>query len=141
MNDIINAAFIQFKPAIADVEANFAQVEKQLNQLKPATELVVLPELAFTGYNFATGQDILPFAESISSSKTLEFLHAQARKHDIFIVAGFPEVDNTQKQLIYNSSMLVGPEGLVGTYRKVHLFGNEKNIFAPGDKFKVFDVK
>ncbi|MCD4657682.1 MAG: carbon-nitrogen hydrolase [Planctomycetes bacterium] len=149
MNDKINAAVLQFMPVIADVEGNFAQVEKLLKQLKPEIDLVVLPELAFTGYNFATRQDILPFAESTDSSKTLKFLYTQAQKHGIYIVAGFPEycgfsvseIDNTQKHLIYNSSMLVGAEGLVGTYRKIHLFGNEKNIFDAGEKFEVFDIK
>lgn len=140
MNENINAAFIQFKPEIAKVERNFAQIEKLLTQVTPETELVVLPELAFTGYNFASRESILPFAESAESSKTLDFLQTQAQKHGVYIVAGFPEIDSTQKQMIYNSSMLVGAEGLVGIYRKVYLFGNEKNIFEAGNTFKVFPL-
>ncbi len=141
MNDIINAAFIQFKPEIADVEGNFAQVEKLFNQLMPETDLVVLPELCFTGYNFASRESILPFAESTDSSKTLDFLLKHAQKHGIYIISGFPELDNNQNRKIFNSSMLVGPEGLVSTYRKIHLFGKEKYIFEPGEKFEVFDIE
>ena len=141
MSKILNAAFLQFKPEIAKPEENLKQVEGLLSKIKPETELVVLPELAFTGYNFSKKESIFPFAEKFADSKTVEFLAKQAKKHEIYLVAGFPELDSAGSDKIYNSSMLVGPEGLIGTYQKVHLFGNEKNIFEPGQEFKVFPLK
>jgi len=134
----INTAFVQFRPEIGEVDKNFAKVDELLTQLPPETELVVLPELAFTGYNFSTRESIEPFSERAEAGKTLKILQTQAQKHRIYIVAGFPELDGDS---IYNSSMLVGAEGLVGTYRKVHLFDNEKKILAQGDDFTVFPLK
>lgn len=141
MTNYVNAAFIQYKPVIADPMTNFEQVEKLLERIEQDTDLVVLPELAFTGYNFDTTESILPYSEHAKDSETTEFLTKQSQKHGIHIIAGFSELDVNDKTKIYNSSMLVGVDGLVGTYRKIHLFGNEKVVFQPGDEFKVFPLK
>ena len=101
MAEEIQAAYIQFKPEIADVERNFNQVKVLLNELKPGTELVVLPELAFTGYNFATTESIIPFAESSVDGKTLQFLKEQAQKHKVYIVAGFPEINHSTNKDVF----------------------------------------
>ncbi|HEV1998014.1 MAG TPA: nitrilase-related carbon-nitrogen hydrolase, partial [Candidatus Dormibacteraeota bacterium] len=61
-----------------------------------------------------------------------------ARKHSLYIAGGFPE---TADGRLYNSAALIGPGGLVGVYRKVHLFYNEKHLFEPGDLgFPVFQL-
>ena len=54
------------------------------------------------------------------------------------MVSGLNERDGDR---LYNSAVLVGPEGYVGRYRKLHLFMNEKDYFQPGDAgLPVFDI-
>ena len=56
----------------------------------------------------------------------------------MYIAGGFPEVAG---DAFFNSSALIGPDGLVGVYRKVHLFYNEQDLFQPGDLgFPVFEL-
>jgi predicted amidohydrolase len=59
------------------------------------------------------------------------------KKHSCYVVYGFAE----QADRIYNSAALVGPEGIIGIYRKVHLFDRENLFFAPGNLgFPVFNL-
>jgi Predicted amidohydrolase len=68
---------------------------------------------------------------------TFKTLNEWAKKHVCHIVYGFAE----QADKIYNSSSLIGPEGFIGVYRKVHLFYQENILFAPGNLgFPVFDL-
>jgi len=57
-----------------------------------------------------------------TKSPFIEFLVSKTSEHNLFIVSGFNERD---KDLLYNSAVLVGPKGVVGKYRKLHLFTNE----------------
>ena len=63
----------------------------------------------------------------------------KAREFGCHFCGGFVERSG---ETIYNSAFLVGPEGLVGVYRKVHLFDREKELFAPGDEgFSTWNVR
>ena len=69
-------------------------------------------------------------SEEIGKGPFSIFLEEQCKKHNMHIVSGINErVENR----LYNSSVLVGPTGITGTYRKLHLFKNEKDFFTPGD--------
>jgi predicted amidohydrolase len=69
-------------------------------------------------------------AEEIEKSNFIDFLLTQAKKLKTYIVSGFHEKEN---DLLYNSAVLVGPDGLIGKYRKIHLFMNEFDIFEKGN--------
>lgn len=92
-------------------------------------QLVVLPELTTSGYEL-DGPKLRECAEPVGGP-SLEAWSAVARRRGIWIVGGFCERDGDK---LYNSVLLVGPEGLRGHYRKLHLFNKEKLIFAPGNK-------
>ncbi|MFO1435024.1 MAG: nitrilase-related carbon-nitrogen hydrolase, partial [Gammaproteobacteria bacterium] len=92
--------------------------------------LIVLPELAFTGYYFADRDEALTLAEDPDSSDTVAALIQLARQRDFFLVTGFTE---RKQDKLFNSSLLIGPDGLVHTYRKLHLFNTEKEVFDAGD--------
>ena len=131
------AAAIQFAPVLGDVKSNLEYVEAALARLGH-TDLVVLPELASTGYNFPDAEAANSFAEFPAKSAYVEMLSAMARKNNQYIVSGFNEKAGDG---IYNSSLLVGPGGLAGVYRKLHLFMREKLYFKPGNNgLKVYDT-
>jgi predicted amidohydrolase len=92
--------------------------------------LLVLPELGNSGYVFNTRDEVAQVAEPVFGGETTELWASIARDRDVYICGGLAEVDGGR---FYNSAVLIGPEGLVGRYRKVHLWDEEKLFFEPGD--------
>ena len=124
----MRVAFVQTRPLFGRVGGN---VEGAVNKIKGlGAELVVLPELFNTGYQFRTKKEALGYAEAAPSGPTTTQLIETARSTGTFIVAGIAEKAGRR---VYNSSVLVGPRGHISTYRKAHLFSDEKRVFSPGD--------
>lgn len=92
--------------------------------------LVVLPELFSTGYLFTSREEAEELSEEIPGGKTSRRLADFCREKNIYIVAGIAEKAGRE---CYNSAALFGPEGHCITYRKIHLFQEEKDWFAPGN--------
>jgi predicted amidohydrolase len=130
-------SYIQFAPVLGHIDANIAQLEGVLPDCAGA-DLVVLPELSSTGYNFVNREQAFELSETYKSSSFLDFLTAECKQYGFHIVAGFDERDGDK---LFNSAALVSPRDPIGLYRKLHLFWNEKDIFEPGDLgLPVFDV-
>jgi predicted amidohydrolase len=138
------AATLQFRSKPRKVEAN---VKKALQLIDDAVakaakdeqmiDLVVLPELSTSGALF-NSEEAKMCSEEIPG-KTTDIFAEKARDQDLFIVLGMAERD--EKGLLYNSSVLVGPEGVVGKYRKVHLSSRDRDWASPGDGgFAAFDL-
>jgi len=129
--------FIQFQPHLANVSKTILDLENLIDAAD-SSDLIVLPELCNSGYNFENYQMAWDTSEEISQSPFIEFLVSKTSEHNLFVVSGFNERD---KDLLYNSAVLVGPKGVVGKYRKLHLFMNEKDFFAPGNVgLPIFDI-
>ncbi len=128
---------LQLAPALGDREATIAKIERLLDG-KQLPKVLVLPELCNSGYNFASPEQARELAEPVTDSPFLDFLGGICRESGSFIVTGLNELDGDR---LYNTAVLLGPEGVVGKYRKMHLFLNEKDIFTPGDAgLPVFDL-
>ena len=120
--------FIQFKPVFGDVSAN---VEKMKNLISSAeADLLVLPELATTGYTFTSQEELTNIAEPFEKSSSLDSLNTLARERSCALVVGFGESTGAG---LYNSAALLKPDGSRRLYRKAHLFGAENIFFEPGD--------
>ncbi len=127
---------VQSSPIFGEVEGNLAGCFDLMSQ--EAADLWVLPELFATGYQFLSPDESRELAELVPSGKTTQALIAYAARNDCFIVAGLPELDG---ETAYNSAVLVGPDGFLARYRKIHLFYEEKINFTPGDlPFPVIDI-
>lgn len=92
-------------------------------------QVVVLPELAVPGYGWDPSV-MVPGAEPLLG-ETVTAWTALAREYAGYLAGGFAERDGDR---VYNSAVLVGPEGIVLHYRKLHLFAGEKQLFTPGDR-------
>ncbi len=126
----------QNSPLFGQVEINIEQALQDLSSVR--ADIMVLPELFNTGYQFVSRKELEGLAEEIPTGKTCQAMMALAREQNMFIVCGLAERDESR---FYNSAAVIGPKGLVGSYRKTHLFLEEKDIFDPGDTgFKVFDL-
>ncbi|MFQ5735592.1 MAG: nitrilase-related carbon-nitrogen hydrolase [Thermodesulfobacteriota bacterium] len=132
----MKVAFMQTSPVFGEIEKNVDRAVARIGSLD--ARLVVLPELFTTGYQFRSRKELAGLAEDPVKGYAGTRLAEVARRKKIFIVAGFAERSGSK---LYNSSMLVGPRGHIGLYRKAHLFSKEKKVFDPGDTpFKVYDI-
>lgn len=129
---------IQFQPAIADPEENIRRLAP-LFAAAQGSGLVVLPELSNSGYNFKGYDEAYKYSEVIGKGGLFQdYLIREAKAKNIFIVSGINEREGKK---LYNTAILVGSEGVIGKYRKSHLFMNEKDIFQKGDSgFPIFDL-
>jgi predicted amidohydrolase len=100
--------------------------------------LVIFPECALTGYCFDSRDEAWPHAEEVPGP-AVEMLARACRRLGLFAVIGMLERDRDR---LFNAAVLVGPDGLVGSYRKVHLpFLGIDRFNTPGDRpFQVWDI-
>ncbi len=131
-------AIIQFQPVLCNPTANINILSELFESVEDAS-LVILPELSNAGYNFSHRDEAMEFSEPVGGEGIFQkFLMDQAADKQIHIVSGINEREGSE---LYNSAILVGPSGIAGKYRKLHLFMNEKDIFLPGNAgLPVFDL-
>ena len=123
----IRVAALQTHPCWGDVAGNAEEIMRML----AATDahLTVAPELALTGYVFTSKGALRPLSLCADNEYFPRFTDLLKRTNR-YLVIGFAEADG---ESIYNSSALLGPNGLISVYRKTHLFWNEKHLFEPGN--------
>ncbi len=127
----------QFKPELMQVKRNRKKMESLLADI--SADLIVLPELATSGYLFRSKEEVKSIAEDPKDGPTATLFLKLAKQNNTSYVVGFAEKTLTG---LYNSAMLVNPDGSIHIYRKSHLFYEEKRWFETGDTgFKVFNAK
>ncbi|WP_421920538.1 nitrilase-related carbon-nitrogen hydrolase [Marinifilum sp.] len=122
-------AVVQFAPVFGDLQSIIKKLETLLDEAKHA-DILVLPELANTGYKFDSKTEAFDLTENIESSVFIEFLKNKCVKYDFAVATGFAEKEGDK---LYNSSIFLDKTGVKAVYRKLHLFMNEKSIFEPGN--------
>ena len=135
----ILVAGVQMEPKLGEVAANRSRILAGLAEAAGAgAKLVVFPECALTGYGFGDKAEAMAHAEPASGPSVRE-IGATCARLGAFAVFGMLERDGDR---LFNACSLVGPEGLVGVYRKVHLPYLGVDRFAdPGDRpFAVLDA-
>ena len=116
-----------------NVKQNLKEIFKNLKIAKNnSSELIVFPELALTGHSNKNKSAISKNSPEISQ------LANYANENNIYICCGFAE---KEKKEFYNSSILFGPEGILGIYRKIHLNNEDKKWASEGNEWKYYDTK
>ena len=124
-------AVCQLSPRVGQKQANLAQVREAVEACASArAKIIVVPELANTGYSFRDIEELTENAEGTGGQTLTEWARL-ARELDIVLVAGFAELGSDRA--VYNSAALFDASGLRAVYRKVHLWNFEKTMFACGD--------
>jgi len=132
----MRAGYIQFNPVFGDVEENIQKIGRLVESVD--ADLIVLPELCNTGYLFTSRREVEELSEKVPSGRTTETLCRLANDKHSHLVAGLIEKDG---QKLYNAAVLVGPDGYIATYRKIHLFYEETLWFSPGDlEYTVYNI-
>jgi 5-aminopentanamidase len=126
----VAVALCQVAPVIGEVEANRDRLLAAVQAAKgDGADVVVLPELATSGYVFESRAEARRLAEP-AAGPTARALHDLAASLDVTVVVGLPELHGDR---LYNSAVVVDRTGLRATYRKVHLWGRECEVFTAGD--------
>jgi len=129
----------QTGPKVGNKERNLKQIAEQAGKARRKNlDLLVFPELQLTGYTMR--DEVSHQAEPIPGPSTSR-IEKIAREHGVHIVFGMPE-ESEVKGVIHNTAVLVGPKGLVGRYRKIHLpthsVFEERRYYRPGQEAPVF---
>jgi predicted amidohydrolase len=111
-------ACVQSDVTFADVSENLHRVLQWIEQAgKEGADLVVLPECMLSGYAYDSREDALPHALAIDDPLFHEIAEAAAASN-LHVTLGFLEKDQDR---LFNASALIGPSGVIGRYRKIHL--------------------
>ncbi len=135
-------------PAFYDKARNLTQLLAWMEKAADAgADLVVFPEQILQGYLPDTlnwNRDAVAWqlaqAEVIPDGDSVQALLQQARHAGLHVVFGMTERHPVHGEVLFNSAVLAGPEGLIGVYRKVHQPGDEKHVYYPGNDFPVFNT-
>jgi predicted amidohydrolase len=143
MPEKVNVALAQISCKVGDKKHNINVMKKNIKRAKEkGANLVIFPELSLTGY---LNRDLAyELAEPIPDS-SIYSLEDIAKKENIHIVFGMPEKSEKAHAVLYNTAVLLGPDGLIGKYRKMHLpthsVFEEKRYFRLGYEAPVFETE
>ncbi len=99
----------------------------------------MFPEAAVSGYLFSDPEQIAPYLDTIPG-KTTAALAPILKRTGMYMSVGIAERD-AETGVAYNAAVLLGPEGIIGTYRKNGLNPQDQKVFAPGNTgVEVFDT-
>ncbi len=125
-------AAIQYESTLGAREQNTGDLLRLVEEAaQHEARLIVLPEMATTGYCWESREEIAPHVEPIPGPTTDRFQQLAAH-YGCYIAVSLPEVD-PDTNIYYNSVALLGPEGIVGTYRKIHSYISEPRWARDGD--------
>ena len=127
----MKVVFCQYSIEHGEISKNLQEFQNTVKAIK--SDLIVLPELSFTGYYFKKKEDLLEVLKQGSLSSIIDVVQNVARRTSSTILFGHPEVDNEK---LYNSVFVVNETGLLGKRRKLNNTDNE-SIFDQGDSLDV----
>src|ERR1051326_2010957 len=127
-----NIACAQIDCRLGDPKTNREKIVATIHAAAERdAELVIFPECSLTGYAFNSLDEAIPLAEKVDGPSA-EIIAEACRETKTYGIVGFIEADGGK---FYNAAMLVGPDGVAGSYRKVHLpYIGIDRFLTPGDR-------
>jgi len=137
VEDIVTVASVNFNAKLADKDTNLNRMgDLIIKAADKGANIIVFPETALTGYAFSP--DKAPsLAEKIPGPST-ERIEKLAAKYNVYVIFGM--VERGDGDAVYNTAVVVGPTGFMGTYRKVHIFTME-TWASNGREYPVFETR
>src|SRR5579859_7028224 len=135
----ITVATVQMKPELGNSENNLVKMSDFVSKItsQQKVDLIVFPELVTSGYEL--GVRFTELAQRVPGP-AINLMAQRAADAGVYIAFGLVTKEKVES-ILYNSAVLVGPEGeLLGAYHKVHLRGEERMAFREGFKLPVIDT-
>ncbi|KXT01469.1 hypothetical protein AC578_9517 [Pseudocercospora eumusae] len=125
-------AILQFNPTLGEIDKNISHADALLSTCTTNNlDLLVLSEMAFSGYNFSSLSHIQPFLEPTASGPTTQWAIKTAKARNCTVVVGYPEKSSDEKR--YNSTVTVAPSGqILANYRKSFLYYTDETWASEG---------
>ncbi|ORY92734.1 carbon-nitrogen hydrolase [Leucosporidium creatinivorum] len=150
----LRIACAQLSPVFKDVQASIARADELIASSRSGEiDLLVLPEMAFTGYCFTSPEDIKPFLEDPSSGPTFRWASSTAVRLQCYVLIGAPTLSPTHTPSsasssstaapspAFNSLLLLSPTGaLLHTYHKHHLYETDESWATAGPSFTSWEL-
>lgn len=136
----ITVAVAQMKPKLGEAEENLVRMSETISRIasQQRVDLIVFPELITSGYEL--GLRFTEVAQRVPGP-TVNLLAQRANEYGIYIAFGMVTKEKVES-VLYNSAVLVGPEGeLLEVYNKIHLRGEERMAFREGYKLPVIPTE
>jgi predicted amidohydrolase len=142
MKEKIKLALAQMASKRENKEENLKKIEEITVKAKNQNaDLVIFPELFLTGY--VIRDQIYELAETVPGPST-QRIERIAKETGVHIIFGMPELSEKTRATVYNTSVFVGPNGIIGKYRKMYLpthsVFEEKRHFRPGYQTAAFET-
>lgn len=129
---VVKIACIQMEPVVGDKGYNVRHSAEMIEEAaSQGARLIVLPELCSSGYVFEERDEALALAEAVPGGEACSAWASLAERHHLYIVAG---VSEREDERLFNSAVAIGPEGHIGTFRKLHLWNEENLYYEPGNR-------
>lgn len=136
----LTVAVAQMKPVLGQPEDNIARMSELIREIatKQRVDLIVFPELITSGAEL--GLRFTDVAQRVPGA-TVNLIAKRANEYGVYVLFGMASKERVES-VLYNSAVLVGPEGeLVEVYHKVHLRGEERMAFREGFKLPVVETE
>lgn len=129
-------ASIQMDCILNDKKANLSKAEEMvISAAEKGAKLIVLPELFSTGYRVEEQDEAL--AEPIPGATT-EWMQQLAARYGTYLIGAIIEAG--ENGALYDTAVVVGPEGYIASHRKMHLWGDECKRFKTGESIDVVEL-
>lgn len=142
----LKIAVVNFQPVWGDKDAN---LKKMISDSQTAADngakLILFPEMALTGYAMEKGDIKRADRMQIKLAENFDGPSAQAlakiaKEKGVYIIYGYPERIGEDPLNVYNSAVAIGPQGIIGSYQKIHPFGSEVIWCKTGKQPFLFDT-
>ncbi|WGI18099.1 carbon-nitrogen hydrolase family protein [Methanonatronarchaeum sp. AMET-Sl] len=132
---VVSVGLVQMDIEAGDKEVNLSYVDRVVGDISGECDFVCLPEYFSTG---SVPDRFNELGESVPGP-TVDRLIEIAVRDDVYLIGSLVESDGGE---LYNTGVVVGPDGLLSKYRKVHLFVDERDVVTPGvDKPPVVETE
>ncbi len=144
--ETVSLGCVNYQSIWNDKAASLTKVKQLITEAaQQGINILVFPELSLSGYESNDDNTMhRAFAETIPGPVTEE-IAALTRRLDMYVVLGMPERSEADDGACYISCPLIGPDGLVGVYRKLHLgtppLFRESLCFTGGSEVPVFETR
>lgn len=136
----ITVAVVQMKPKTGEPEENLVKMSEMISKIasQQRVDLIVFPELITSGNEL--GVRFTEVAQRVPGP-TINLIAQRANDYGIFVAFGMVTKEKVES-VLYNSAVLVGPDGeLIEVYNKVHLRGEERMAFREGFRLPVAETE
>lgn len=135
----ITVATVQMQPALGQMEENLAKMGEFIRRIatEQPVDLIIFPELVTTGYE--VGPRFPQMAQRVPGP-AVNLIGQIAADYGVHVAFGLVTKERVES-ILYNSAVLIGPDGeVIGQYNKIHLRGEERLAFRPGYRLLHFET-